>query len=169
MCLKCSLYGGFEGLPLQFLSISMTFSASPFQPLSDMHAGSFSGINFFQSLCLCLCLQKPFSLGPWKSCSWATRMPWLPWSFVSPFQVWVINAFLFMPSAIDLYLSCLLFSLVGFELWKAKFILPPTPSTAYYLHWSMQAPLICLDSIHKYVHTLKNKSCCLVCRYFYLT
>ena len=83
------------------------------------------------------CLQKPVPLDPWKSCSWATRMPWLPWSFVSSFQIWVINAFLFMPSAIDLHLSHILFSLVGFELWKAKFILAPTPSTAYYLHWSM--------------------------------
>lgn len=164
---KCSPYGGFEDLPLQFLSISLTFSVSLFQPLSDMHAESFSGINFFfQSLCLCLGLQKPVPLGPWKSCSWATRTPWLPWNFVSSFQIWVINAFLFMPSAIDLHVSHILFSLVGFELWKAKFILPPTPSTAYYLHWSMQAPWICLDSIHKYVHTLKNKSCCLVCRCF---
>ena len=58
-------------------------------------------------------------------------------SLFNLFQIWVINAFLFMPSAIDLHVPYILFSLVGFELWKAKFILVPTPSTAYYLHWSM--------------------------------
>lgn len=69
------------------------------------------------------------------------------WSF----QIRILHAFLYRPIAIDLHLSLSYFVWLGWTWAVESWIHHIPPRVTHSLHWFMEAPLTCVNSIWKYV------------------